>query len=95
MKDVYCAIAANDPEAFKDRFTGVERACRAFVFAHAERPGEDHELLLAESNRNDHGEDMGFNAMELALRLGAWQIFDLIKESEPRSQRTHFDNGNV
>ena len=27
---------------------------------------------------------MGFNAMELALRLDAWQIFDLIKESEPR-----------
>ena len=48
------------------------------------RPGEDHELLLAESNRNHHGDDIGFNAMELALRLGAWQIFDLIKESEPR-----------
>ena len=47
-------------------------------------PGEDHELLLAESNSNDQHEDIGLNAMELALRLDAWQIFDLIKESEPR-----------
>ncbi|MAE26820.1 MAG: hypothetical protein CMI64_14250, partial [Pedosphaera sp.] len=87
LKDVYCAIAANDPEAFKPFMTDSQALRERAVLSSSRmlsRPGEDHELLLAESNRNDHGDDMGFNAMELALRLGAWQIFDLIKESEPR-----------
>ena len=87
MKDVYCAIAANDPEAFKPFMTDSQALRERTILSSSlmlSNPGEDQELLLAESNRNDHGEDMGFNAMELALRLGAWQIFDLIKESEPR-----------
>ena len=87
LKDVYCAIAANDPEAFKPFMTDSQALRERTILSSSlmlSNPGEDQELLLAESNRNDHGEDMGFNAMELALRLGAWQIFDLIKESEPR-----------
>jgi|GEM_PF-1562129 len=87
LKDLYCAIAANDAKAFRT-FMADSQALRERTVLSLSRmlssSGEDDEMQLAESNRNDQGEDIGFNAMELALHLGAWQIFDLIKESEPR-----------
>ncbi|MEC7200184.1 MAG: hypothetical protein VXW84_06075, partial [Verrucomicrobiota bacterium] len=83
LKDVYCAIAANDPEAFKPFMTDSQALRERTVLSPSRMlssPGEDYEILLSESNEDDQYEDMGLNAMELALRLHAWKIFDLIKE---------------
>ena len=87
LKDLYSAIASNDPVAFKP-FMEDPEALRARNVLSSSRmlshPGEDNDRPLREvQNYPEPRKNMGFNAMELALRLNSWHVFDMLKELEP------------